>query len=447
MYALMFGQFLRTRTCQIGLVLILILGVISILIGKQFLIDQEKITSDVVENHAGHLKRNLEFHSDDIGLLLYYLEFVLVNPSSPIAALSIGQRDINPSVQSVNIRTLEGQRHDTDLVNPVSLLHGNLDLSFIILFVFPLLIIAFTYNLRSEEVESGTWRLVGVMSKSKFKFLLMKLAVRIALVLIALVVLIVLAALTLNISWNAAFVAFFVTGFLYQLFWFGICFWVVSLRQNSAVNALALLVIWLTLVILLPSALNNHIANKYPVPEALTTIIKQRDGYHQKWDTSKRETMEKFYTKYPQFESFGFPPEEGFNWLWYYAIQHMGDEESLDDSQMMRAKIEQREFKSRNWAKVVPTMHTQVVFNDVAGTSLTNHMDFLRQIQDFHEQIRLFFYPKIFHDENAKQINWEQFEPSYVQQEEEIDWIGNLLPLTIGLFLFLLLAVINRKAM
>ena len=65
-------------------------------------------------------------------------------------------------------------------------------------------------------------------------------------------------------------------------------------------------------------------------------MIKQRDGYHQKWDTNKRETLVKFYARYPQFESYGFPPEEGFNWMWYYAMQHLGDEESSEESLMMR---------------------------------------------------------------------------------------------------------------
>ncbi|MEM6736684.1 MAG: DUF3526 domain-containing protein [Bacteroidota bacterium] len=425
--------------------MIFILGIISILIGRQFLIDQEKMSSQVVENHAGHLERNLEFHSDDIGLLLYYLEFVLVNPSHSLAALSIGQRDINPDVQSLNIRTLEGQRYDTDLVNPVSLLHGNLDLSFIILFVFPLLIIAFTYNLRSEEVESGTWRLVGVMSRSTFGFLLTKFAVRITLVFSLLILLCVIATVVINIPWKASFFAFFVMSILYQVFWFALSFWVVSLKQNSAVNALALLAIWLALAILLPSSLNNYIANKYPVPEALTTMIKQRDGYHEKWDTDKRETLQKFYTRYPQFETFGFPEEEGFNWMWYYAMQHMGDEESRNESKEMKEKIMLRGLTSKKWARFVPTMHTQLLFNDIAGTSLTSHMDFLEQTQRFHERIRLFFYPKIFLNENALKVNWKRFEPEFLPLEEEINWFEVIIPLTVGILIFSSLTLINTK--
>ena len=82
--------------------------------------------------------RNIKFHSDDLGLLLYYLKFSLVKEQNPLAALSIGQNDINPSIQSVKILTLEGQKYDTDLVNPTKLLYGNLDLSFILVYIFPL---------------------------------------------------------------------------------------------------------------------------------------------------------------------------------------------------------------------------------------------------------------------------------------------------------------------
>ncbi len=430
---------------MLGLAMILVLGIISILIGRQFLADEEQITAQVVESHQMHLDRNLEFHSDDISLLLYYLEFVLVNPTRELAALSIGQRDINPSVQSVNIRTLEGQRYDTDLVNPVNLLHGNLDLSFIFLYVFPLLIIAFSYNLRSEEEESGTWRLVGVMSRSKFQFLVSKLFVRIALLLIAMLLLCFIATLVLGIPWDASFLTFLATGVLYLLFWFALSFWIVSLKRSSAVNALTLLAIWLVLVILLPAALNNYIANKYPVPEALTTVIKQRDGYHQKWDTNKRETMEKFYAGYPQLETYGYPPEEGFSWSWYYAMQHLGDAESAEQSEMMRSRILQREETSRAWARFVPTMHTQLAFNDVAGTSLTDHMDFLEETRSFHERIRMHFYPKIFTDSNVSEVIWEQFEPEYLPVENPTGLGSTLLPLLIATLIFSGLALVNRR--
>lgn len=446
MFPLMFKQFLRTKTCQLGLALALVMGLISIVTGRQFLHQQEKVATQVTQKQSGHIERNIRFHGDDMGLLLYYLKFTLVNTYDPLAALSIGQKDLNPSVQHVKILTLEGQKYDTDLVNPTKLLYGNLDLSFILIYVFPLLIIAFTYNLRSEEEEIGTWKIVSVMSTSKLKFLLSKLLVRLTLLLMLMSFLYLLASIVLNISWGELSFAFFVIGLVYLLFWFALSFWIISLGRASNFNALVLLSFWLILVVLSPSVINNIVTNRFPVPEALTTMIKQRDGYHQKWDTNKRDTMEKFYGRYPQFKEYGYPPEEGFSWLWYYAMQHLGDEESREESAAMEAKIMQRAHLSRQWAKFIPSMHTQLAFNDIAGTGLADHLKFLRHTNTFHENTRLYFYPKIFSEATAEEINWDQFKPAYYKDEKRsFDWWRSLMPLCAGVVLFIGLSGVSLR--
>ena len=446
MNLLMIKQFLRTRTCQLGLILILFLGLISIITGKQFLEDQEKRVDQVVEKQTEHIARNVQFHSDDLGLLLYYLKFSLVNEQNPLAALSIGQNDLNPSIQSVKILTLEGQKYDTDLVNPTRLLYGNLDLSFILVYIFPLLIIAFSYNLLSEEEEASTWIMVSVTVRSKVKYLLTKLLVRLVLLLVAMSLLFVVAAWVLNIQWNEAFSAFFVIGLLYQLFWFALSFWIISLKRNSSFNAVVLLSFWLTLVVLLPAIINNAVTHQYPVPEALSTIIKQRDGYHEKWDVNKRETMDKFYKNYPQFQKYGYPPEEGFSWLWYYAMQHLGDDESHEESTAMRDKIQLRQNTSRQLGQFFPSMHVLLAFNDLAETSLLHHMDFLQYTTEFHENTRLFFYPKVFSQATADDVDWTQFKPMFYEgQNQRIEWLGRLMPLLFGILIFIGLSGLSYR--
>lgn len=429
----MFRQFLRTRTCIVGLSLLLVLGVISILIGRQFLNVQQEVAAQVAEKQSDHISRNVAYHSDDLGLLLYYLEFAFINDPSPLAGLSIGQRDVNPSVESVTIRTLEAQKYDTDLINPVKLLYGNLDMSFVIVYVLPLLIIAFTYNLWSEEEESGTARLIGVMARSKIRFLLSKLSIRFILLFVSVLLLLVLASVVLDIPWGLPLLAFFSISVLYLIFWFALSFWIISLQRNSNFNALTLLSIWLLLVVLVPAALNNYLTSAYPIPEALTTTIKQRDGYHEKWDTNKRETVSQFFKVYPQFEKYGYPSEEGFNWLWYYAMQHLGDEESREESTIMHDKIMQREQISELWSRFVPAMHTQLMLNSLSGTDLMNHMHFLQQTGEFHERIRMFFYPKIFGEENAQEIDWEQFQPEHLPVRSEVHWIKTIMPLFLSI--------------
>jgi len=142
MYRLLFKSFFRTRIFIISLVLLVSVGVISILIGKQYLEKQEKAISAAQAFQEESIARNLDYHKDDLGLLLYYLRFTLIKQPSNISAISIGQSDVNPLLQAVTIRGLEGQKYDTDFENPSLLMSGNLDLGFVIIYLFPLVLIA-----------------------------------------------------------------------------------------------------------------------------------------------------------------------------------------------------------------------------------------------------------------------------------------------------------------
>ncbi len=445
MYPLIVKQFIRSKTVVLAVVLVLIMGVISLLIGKQFLTNQETAIVEVTQHQQEHIERNVRV-IDEFGLLLYYLRFALVDAPDPLAALSIGQRDVNPSIQSVTIRNLEGQQYDTDLNNPTNLQSGNLDLGFVIIYLFPLLIIAFTYDLFSQEEETGTWQLVAVQSTSLRRYLWYKLSVRALLLYGVLLTLFAIAIPLLSLPINKALGAFIVLSLLYVAFWFALSFWMVSLQRSSNFNAVALLSLWVVLAILLPAFTNNFLANKYPVPEALSTMVKQRDGYHEKWDMNKEMTMNKFYAHYPQYRKYTLSGDD-FDWLWYYAMQQMGDDESQQQSEAMRKKIRQRERASRGLALALPTLHTQLQFNDLARTSLSNHLTFLDQTRAFHERIRLYFYPKIFENVSVKEENWQQFRPEYLLEKPTVNWPTIVLPLLITIVVISIVSVVNlRKA-
>ncbi|MEL6556952.1 MAG: ABC transporter permease, partial [Bacteroidota bacterium] len=209
MYWLLFKQFFRTKACQVGVLLILLMGVISIMIGKQFVDNHNRISSELMAKQKAHIERNVSLHAEDPGLLLYYLKFTLVNDLNPLAGLSIGQRDLNPGIQNVTILTLEGQKYNSDLVNPVRLLFGNFDFSFLVVYMFPLLIIAFSYNLLSEEKEKGTWKLIRVAARSRSKFLLSKLSMRAMVVIGLMSGLLLIAAVLLNIPFNSSLLTFY----------------------------------------------------------------------------------------------------------------------------------------------------------------------------------------------------------------------------------------------
>ena len=440
LFLLFFKQCVRSKEVATSLMLVFGLGLLSIGIGYKQLALQEEEIAEVAQHQKEHFTRQVELHNEDLGLLLYYTKFAFIHSLSPLGGLSVGQSDLNPTVKQLTIKTFEAQRFDTDLVNPSSLHAGNLDLAFVILFLFPLLVIVLTFNLIAEETESGTWKLVAVQAKSTFGFVFSKLLVRMCLLYLLLFLLLLVAKLALQIPLNEHFLTVILLSSLYLLFWFVLSFFVICFKQSSGYNALILLSTWLVLLLLLPAGVNAYITGKYPIPEAMSTAIAQRDGYHVKWDTDKRETIEKFYQHYPQFESFGYPTE-GFNWLWYYAMQQMGDDDSSAQQEALDKKINLREKTSALIAQWIPNLHLQLTLNQLAGTSMRQHMDYLNEAEAYHERLRLFFYPKVFEELHADTIDWSKIKPIFHKTAVSTSPLKRCFPLILSIFLVGLISI------
>lgn len=419
MYKLLIKQFLRLRTTYLAFGLLLILGGISIAIGKQFLGQQQQDIVKTYKQQEQHLEEQIKFHPDDLGYLIYYTKFFYINSIDNLAGIAIGQRDLNANIQKVGMTSIGNQKYNTDLVNPMRLQVGNLDLSFVIIFLFPLVIIAISFNLLSEEVEKGTWKMIRVQGKSPFSFLLSKLSVRFLMILSTLLSLFLLAKIVLDIPFDSRYFIMIILSVLYLLFWFSVVLLIVSFRKNSNFNAISLLTLWLVLVILLPVAVNKFITNKYPIGEALTMTIKQRDGYHKKWDLDKNSTMQKFYKIYPQFNEYKVK-QDGFSWQWYYAMQQIGDEEAKPEQKAMLTKVRSRQRLSEIIADFIPPIKIQLAMNEIAQTGLKNYLSYLNAMSGFHKEIRNEFYPKLFENLPPSSINLKEHKPVFFESSSSV---------------------------
>ncbi|MFP4341761.1 MAG: hypothetical protein ACLFQO_15035 [Cyclobacteriaceae bacterium] len=72
-------------------------------------------------------------------------------------------------------------------------------------------------------------------------------------------------------------------------------------------------------------------------------------------------------------------------------------------------------------------------------------MQFLDRTHEFHEKMRLYFYPKIFENAPVEEENWEQFRPEYFSAQPEIRWAEMLLPLLLISAVITLLAAFNLR--
>lgn len=412
MFGILLKQFFRAKTTLLAFSTLMIIGIISIGLGNYFVNKQAIEIKEIAPHQKKSHQLNAAHYPDDLAYALYYQRFAYINPFVPLTSLSIGQRDVNANILNIKILTLQGQKFDTDLINPVKQQVGNLDLSFVILFIFPLIIIALSFNILSEEKERGIWNLIRVQGKSPARFLLSKLAVRALFVVGTLLSLFVIAMIWGSIALDVAFISFISLSVLYILFWLVVSFLVVSFQQNSNTNAITLITIWLLQVIVLPMVISNYTNHTYPMGEALRLSIKQRDMYHEKWDINKKETMDKFYKHYPQFAHYG-DPDEGFTWKWYYAMQQMGDDDSLAEQYALIEKVNKRQSLIQKLSIICPPLSTQLAMNDLAHSGLNNYLSYLNETSAFHEKLRLGFYDKIFQKKGSDAVDWSKYTPEF----------------------------------
>ena len=212
----------------------------------------------------------------------------LVLPPEPLALLAIGQSDL----YAVNVKAYLWSSQGvmwakSELQNPVNLQAGRFDLTFVVVWLFPLLVLLLSYNLLAAEREDGTLALLLAQPISLFQLVLGKALARatvaiggfLALALVG-VCFGLLAAdinpLSSHVVFGLCSWSLLVTG--YGLFWLLLAVVVNLQHTNSAKNALTLAGVWLLLVLVIPSLLSSLTALLYPMPPRAELIIADREA-------------------------------------------------------------------------------------------------------------------------------------------------------------------------
>lgn len=441
----LYKQFFRNKAYIISLLILLFAGLSSLYTGKKFLDRNEDIIAKSAIYQKNSLDKNVALQSDDIGLLLYYVKFNLVNEMPKLAALNIGLRDLNPSIQGVTIRNLEEQKNNSDFFNPANAAVGNFDFSFVLVFLFPLVIIAFCYNIISEDQEKGTWKLLSVQSLNLRKLIDAKLLLRLMAISAVYFLLLIIAVLYIKIPVDSTFIIFTLAGLLYLIFWFVLCRWIIGYQKFSSWNALVLVIFWMGMNFIIPMTGNILIQKLIPVKEGLQAQIEQREGYHNKWDEAKIPTMQKFHRIYPQFSQYTVAENSGYSYTWYYAMQHMADVESEKSSKLYHDKMLRRNNAAVYLGYILPNIQTQLVQSEIAKTGMENQLNYAEGLKNFHEKQRLYFYPSIFENLNGNTIDWSKQTVKTFTDSGKPNLLGIFLPYIIFISLFLIFSQIKFR--
>lgn len=198
---------------------------------------------------------------------LWNLPTYTIKSPSPLLPLGVGQAEQYGFYKKVTNRS---STYDNDMVeelaNPERLINGNIDFSFLVLFLLPLLLIIFTYNIGGYEKETNFEKLVVVQVGNYQKWIGIRLAFYVLLLLLTVSILILSVGVVNSSEYshfsNMGLLLFLAT--MYIGFWTVIFFIPILNSKGSKSQAFKMISLWILLCILIPASVHQYASVKYP---------------------------------------------------------------------------------------------------------------------------------------------------------------------------------------
>lgn len=370
-----------------------------------------------------------------------------VMPPAALGALAIGQSDLYPYYFRVSTNSKETFLNNDEIENPVHLLAGRFDLAFVFVYLYPLVILAFSYNIVSAEKESGTLSLSLSQPLSLGRIVMAKVLLR-ALFVLALAVGLSVAGVIIGGAdlaaegtvarltlWATAAVA-------YGAFWFALAIGVNAMGRSSATNGMMLAGAWLLFVIVIPSVLNVAVKAVYPVPSRVELIQAIRVA----GDESTREgskLLARYLEDHPELappskEKDG-PPDFG---TLLVAINDATEQRVQPVLAAFDAQLASQQRMVDRFRYLSPAIVAQAAFNDLAGSSSHRYQHFLAQVDEYHRQWRGFLVPRILKKERLSAGDLDRLPAFSFREEDTAAVTGRAAVALAGLLIPVLLAAI-----
>ncbi|MYC74296.1 ABC transporter permease subunit [Candidatus Poribacteria bacterium] len=259
-----------------------------------------------------------------------------------------------------------------------------LDWAFVIGYVLSLIALLFTFDAFSGERERGTLRLMFANSVPRHtvligKFLGALISVSIPFTLAVLINLLLIStsnAVHLNTeAWERLGIIFLVA-LLYTCLFLALGLLVSARAQRSAVSLVILLLIWITVVVFMPSTL-AAIASEFSPAMSSEPVWKRRN-----------QIQDELWQKYGKWLWSDVVDKETLTGKSEFFTQDADAEERLNREHLIE-KVAQVQH-ARSITRISPATLLQHLLESFAGTGFERHLQFVENAQRYARQLREF---------------------------------------------------------
>lgn len=337
---------------------------------------------------------------------------------APLALVATGQSDLLPPAVRVTTGSKDSFLFADEIDNPANLMSGATDLAFVVVFVYPLVVLAMAFNLLAGEREQGTLAMTLASARRPSAALAGKLTARVAAP-IAATLLAVAAGVWIFAGWerlaSPGFAALLIVVLLYGLFWAALAAAVDGLGRGSAFNALTLIGAWVAITMILPAAINSLAAFAHPAPSRIEMVLAARAASTDA-DRARDASLARYAQEHGDAGKPGGPQEMTLRRLATQeaAFQRVEAIVAEHDAQLAR----QRDMADR-LGYLSPAYLTYQAMADVAGSGETRYRAFLDRIRAFHLDWREFFLSRAKAGASLTAQDYAAM-PKFTQADEEL---------------------------
>lgn len=402
----------RSNLLKVLLVVVLGAGIYGIYFGKFEIDKQERRIAEVqqyerqqfdslliwsqLDTSIAENKSKFELAMSPVGVgWTKHFTYYVTDETPPLSGLCLGQRDLYPVYYGFNVTDLTRQVNTGELANPMKLLTGNFDLSYVIVFLFPLLIVALFYDLYAGEKEGGTLPLLQSQAAGLGMILISKGLLRSLIVLVLATALLLFGFLLQGISLTQNLVLFgewLTLTYGYCFLWIMFMAVIIWMRRSAALSAMLGLGVWLIFTLITPAMVNLVVQSSKPLPNKADVIHTVRTLNDKNWELPKSFVMDRFHAKHPEFND---GDTTDFN-KWYYASFTQLDDAANELKATMEAQIGERNALLSQWEWLAPAAMVHERLSQMSKTDRQSHLRFVEKVHLYHRDLKDLYYDKIF---------------------------------------------------
>lgn len=192
-----------------------------------------------------------------------------------------------------------------EIANPERLQLGTLDFSFVALFLIPLLLLILVYNIKGTEVDLGFLSLIYVQINNKNQWLFIRILFYTLLVIITTMVLMIYGGFLTDVFNNDTLSFWKIFGLLsaYCLLWTIIYALILLRDNNSIINTLKMIGVWILLSFIIPASVHQWVSINHPTNLMVDLIDAQRDQTNQLFDEPTEQLQEQLIKQFPTIKN------------------------------------------------------------------------------------------------------------------------------------------------